>query len=291
MGLKNVIYIPVFNRPAFLQVCLEQLVKNPEHKDFLFVFHIDFDYHKQILHVISMFNIQTKIIYQKRHNLKKLPTNILNGYRHAANLSKKYVIMVEPDVFVSSDFIKWHMVIHKQEPNIFCSIATKNNNVNMPTVFPEEIEMYYKSHLTYQSLGVCFDKQIIIDHILPHANSRYYGNLFGYCARYFPVSKIGKIYVEQAGLIRRVQEKLPRLKIVYPFVPRAFHGGFMGKNRIHPNVKFSGLSLNERVKAVRRIAFDLTELRKAVTEERYVKDSIPVKMKLPEWKEQKCYNS
>jgi len=282
----NVIYIPVFNRPAFLHVCLEQLIKNPEHKDFLFMFQIDFDFNKQVVDVIKSFDIRRKIMYQNRHSFHKLPTNIMQGYRQAAALSDQYVVMVEPDVFVSNDFIKWHLTIHNQEPDIFCSVASKNNNINQKQTFPYKIEKYYKSHLSYQSLGVCWDTKILEKYVIPHANARYYNDLFGYCAKYFPNSAIGNIYVEQAGLIRRIQEQNQKLKIVYPYVPRAFHGGFMGKNRITPNFKFDGLSFDNKVKAVRRIAFNINELRKVVTEPRYVNDSIPTEMELPDWDKQ-----
>lgn len=268
----DVVLIPCFSRPEFLEICLEQIAKN-DCDDLLFLFHIDFDYNPLMLGVINKFPYNKMSIYNPRHGYKrKLPVNILEGYRKAFDLSDNLVFMIEEDMIISDDFFKWHREIHK-DGDFFCSIASKNNNLNRDLVFDTDLNKYYTSHFTYQSLGVCFNKDVLEKYVFPHSYKRYYRNNEKYCLEAFPQSKLGMKWCEQAGLIRRIQEKIS-MPIAYPHTPRAYHAGFYGKNR-------NGRSFS--VQKLREICFDHTLMKQYALNENYYIDSMPINLKNDSW--------
>jgi hypothetical protein len=78
-------------------------------------------------------------------------------------------------------------------------------------------------------------------------------------------------YVEQASLLRRIQEVCDQ-PIAYPATPRAFHAGFYGRNRP------GGIAgaLKERVRRLDTMIYDSSAMRGAALSERYAADSEPV---------------
>ena len=86
--------------------------------------------------------------------------NILRGYGEAVKRAKRYIFMIEEDMLIANDFFKWHYEVQEAQ-DLFCSIASKNNNLNQNLILSPELNRYYTSHITYQSLGVCFKKEVV----------------------------------------------------------------------------------------------------------------------------------
>lgn len=273
--MKDIIFIPCFNRPEFLKLCIEQIAKTEEAKNMKALFHIDFNYDRGILKAIESYPHDKLTIINESHRVRsKLPINILRGYKKAYMMAKEFVFMIEEDVIVGNDFFNWHYLVQKDQ-NLFCSIASRNNNINRNLELPNDREKYYTSHITYQSLGVCFRKEIIENLIIPHANMNYFKNLTGYCTANFPKSMLGNKWCEQAGLIRRIQESQD-LKIAYPYVSRAYHAGFYGKNRQRG---LNGTYMT-KVEKLRNIIFNKKQMERHAQHHLYYKDSEPIPLNL-----------
>lgn len=270
----NVVLIPVFNRPEFLTLTLEQIQTNPDAAENLYLFALDFGFKRQNLEVINRFRrsgFQVQLYKTPRtgFSLGKQSYNVLRGYQKAVELSDNLVFMVEDDIFVSNDFFRWHKAVHQRESEIFCTIATRNNNSTYKTT--DSLQFYYKTHLDYQSLGVCF-RVGRLGLVLKHNVQEYYQDPVGYLSRNYPKSKIGKYYAEQDGLIRRVQESTPEYPIAFPHRARAYHAGFYGVNR---GARIEG-TLPQKIEKLRNICFDVTSMRRVAANPAYFEDSIPV---------------
>jgi len=131
--------------------------------------------------------------------------------------------------------------------------------------------MYYTSDGDYASIGICYRKEVIEKLIAIHANASYYGDMFGYIGRVVGFDPYGKTWSEQAGMIRRIQLR-SGLPIAFPYVPRAFHAGYYGKNRKAD--KPYG-TIQEKSEQVRAVAFDYERLKKAVMKPKWAEDSKP----------------
>jgi len=87
----------------------------------------------------------------------------------------------------------------------------------------------------YQSWGVCFNKDVLINHVLPHAfrdgnPSLYFINAKRFMQMTFPDHFLGLNYTEQDGLLRRIRDKL-QMPIGYPDYPRCYHAGIWSYHR------------------------------------------------------------
>ncbi len=267
----DIALIPCATRPEMLHHCLERIKLCKDRPKVLF--HVDFKHDKDIFTVIESYPFEKEVIVNSRHAWNKLPVNILRGYREAVNRTDDLVYMIEDDVMISTDFFNWHKKVHEVEKEIFCSIGSRNNNHDRSLDLEQDPSKYYKSHLTYQSLGVCFQKEILIDYVLPHANDSYYSNNQKYCPENYPASQLGNQWCEQAGLIRRIQE-YNRFPIVYPFLPRAYHAGFYGKNR---RGRITG-HIRKKIVKVGNIIFSKEAMQANSMNGGYYDDSMPIEL-------------
>lgn len=281
--MKDVLLLPNYNRPEFLEVTLDLISKNKGFEDLYFIFALDVGYKRSLRKVIHRFvsehNLEYEIVETPNHryDLGKQSFNLLNGYRIAANKTKEFVFMVEDDVFVSNQFFRWHYAVHEENPNIFCSIATKNNNTGSKDLG------WYKYYLIdgdYQSLGVCFRKDVL-QNILSFATKHYFEDPIRYCKAKFPNSSINNVHVEQDGLIRRVME-ISLAPAAFSYSGLAYHAGFYG---YHRGRKIVGTH-EEKVKKIREICFSKEKMREASEREEFYRDSIPVELNLT-WVEPK----
>lgn len=272
----NIVLIPCATRPEMLHHCLERIKQCKEAPNFTVLFHVDFKYNKDIFQVIKAYPHPKETVVGIRHVYNKLPVNILRGYHQAVARTDDLVFMIEDDVMVSTDFFNWHIKVHEKEKDIFCSIASRNNNLDRKLDLEPDASKYYKSHLTYQSLGVCFKKNILKEFVLPHAGLSYYSNNRQYCVDTFQ-SELGQNWCEQAGLIRRIQESL-KIPIAYPFLPRAYHAGFYGKNR---RGRMTG-SLEKKIVQVGNIIFSNQAMEEHSMHGSYYDDSRPIDLNQPE---------
>lgn len=188
---------------------------------------------------------------------------------------------------VARDFFRWHQGVHAQRTDLFCSIGVHNHNrqhnSDAGRAVPADPAGYYLSHADYCSWGVCFDRAVLLQWLPPPVLSGYFSHPKRYVRRHFAASRVGLGYVEQAGLIRRLQECSAR-PIAYPAVPRAFHAGFYGRNRrgalpggALPGGPLPG-SLLERVQQLQGLIYDRAAMRRVALSEEYAVDSEPVRL-------------
>lgn len=179
---------------------------------------------------------------------------------------------------VARDFLRWHYAVQAAQPRLFCSIGTRNTNREVPDSADPQI--YYLTQGDYCSLGVCFERSVITQLLAPHVTRDYFADPGAYCAEHFPESRVGSAYVEQDGLIRRIQESQRQAHpIAYPYRPRAYHAGYIG---YHRRGSLSG-TLRERIRAVGEVIYDVEAMRAAAERPAFFHDSTPVPLNTPPW--------
>ncbi len=275
-----VVLIPVFNRPEFLQVCLEYIQAAEGWKQFEYWFLCDFGYKRSNLSVIKEFPGNKRIIERQKHKFKaitKQSFNLLDGYREAVESGATKVFLIEDDVFVANDFFKWHLSAQEHGP---LTIATDNHNTKFE-VSNDLTKIYTGANEDYQSLGVCWNARYLKSIVLPHANKDYYRDPVGYCFKNFTQSKIGRFFVEQDGLIRRAISN--KLNAIFPHVPRAYHAGFIGYNRRGKMPE--GRTIKDRAKRVKEITTNPDLMRRYVQKLEHFEDSKPVNLIGNKWSE------
>jgi hypothetical protein len=273
---RDIVLVPCWRRPEMLWHCIDNLCKAHGIQSMHIVFRPDSGYDADNIAVIRehagrlpSYEIQPAPRCPYRRS--KLSANILLGYMQAAALTRRYVYLVEEDIMVGRDFFRWHAAVHAQREGLFCSIAVRNHNRRIDT--PDDPDCYYLTSGDYCSWGVCFDRDVITGLIAPHVNLDYLSRPKRYLRRHFVGSRVSLGFVEQASLVRRIQEICAR-PIAYPATPRAFHAGFYGRNRP------GGISgaLNERVQQLDTMIYDCSAMRSAALSERYAEDSEPVRL-------------
>jgi hypothetical protein len=271
---RDIVLIPCWRRPEMLWHCIDNLCRADGIESMHIIFRLDSGYDSDNLAVIrsfaprlSSFEIQAAARCPYRRT--KLSANILLGYMQAAARARRYVYLIEEDIMIGRDFFRWHAKVQAQHDGVFCSIAVRNHNRCVVT--PADPDGYYLSSGDYCSWGVCFDRSALEALIAPHVNLAYLSRPKRYLRRHFPGSQVSLGFVEQASLLRRIQELCGR-PIAYPAVPRAFHAGFYGRNRP------GGVqgALNERVRRLESVIYDPVAMRELALSERYAADSQPV---------------
>jgi hypothetical protein len=279
---KDVVLLPCWQRPEFLWHCIDNLSQADGIEEIHVIFRPDTGFAPDILDVIrtqgqrlASFEIQFPPICPFRRT--KQSANVLLGYLQAVHKARQFVFLIEEDIMVARDFFRWHRAVHAQHPDLFCSIAARNHNREV-SVSPNA-DAYYCSTGDYCSWGVCLDRRVIREQIASHVNMTYLRKPKRYLRRLFPTSAVSLAYVEQDGLIRRIQE-VSKKSLVYPCVPRAYHAGFYGYNRAGD---VDG-SLVDKVQKIATIIYDADAMRAATSHAGIAADSIPVPLSCGEWK-------
>jgi len=268
----NVVIIPCYDRPEFLAITLEQIEKANNSNKFLYLFTLDNGYDKECEDVINKFPLKKIITKRKKTKLTlgKQSYNLLEAYREACILSSKYVLLIEDDILITNDFFDFHINVHEQNPNAFCSIGAENHNTKFDTIGDDSF-YYYGSITDYQSWGVCWNKDVLEALILPHANDEYYFNPVGYLIKVFNQNWIGQHFAEQDGLIRRVRYCAKELPVIFPHVPRCFHAGFYSYHR-NKSKRFKN-SLEKKIKMVKEVISSEENYKKFCENEDFYNDS------------------
>jgi hypothetical protein len=280
---RDVVLIPCWRRPEFLWHCLDNLSQAEGIEQLHVLFRADTGFDPQLHTVIAEFarcfasyEINTPVPCPYRRT--KQSANLLGGYLMAAASSGRYVFMIEEDVMVARDFLRCHYAMQASQPRLFCSIAARNTN--RPVLENDDPSIYYLTSGDYCSLGLCFERSIITQWIAPHVTRDYFADPRRYCERHFPRSHIGAGYVEQDGLIRRIQESAGEVNpIAYPYRPRAFHAGFFG---YHRGDAVQG-TLQERIRAVGDVIYNIEAMRRSAERPEFFHDSVPVPLDTPRW--------
>lgn len=280
----NVVLIPCWRRPEFLWHCMENIKLAEGAEALHYIFRPDHGFDPDNLAIIEAFPFSKTVAPTPRtpYQLAKQSYSLLTGYQLAAAKTDGLVFMVEEDVMVARDFFRWHIEVHRQRPDLFCSIGVANPN-RYPTPTSEDPGAYYLGGSDYCSLGVCFPAQVIRERIQPACASSYFVNPVSHCERQYPGLPIGKSYAEQDGLIRRIQmtagEDAP---IAWPWRPRAYHAGFYGKNRgAGPRIK-----LEQRMQHLADIIYSDEAMRTFAKNPAWYEDSKPINLQTPPWPDQ-----
>jgi len=270
---RDIVLVPCWRRPEMLWHCIDNLCQADGIESMHVVFRPDSGYDPDTLSVIHGFaarlpSYEIQPVPRCPYRRTKLSANILLGYLQAAARAHRYVYMIEEDIMIGRDFFRWHAKVQSHHNGVFCSIAVRNHNRRVVT--PHDPDGYYLSSGDYCSWGVCFDRFVIGSLIAPHVNLAYLSRPKRYLRRHFRGSRVDLAFVEQASLLRRVQEICGR-PIAYPAVPRAYHAGFYGRNR--PGGVEGRLS--ERIRRLDSVIYDPVAMRGVALSERYAADSQP----------------
>jgi hypothetical protein len=270
----NIVILIGYNRPEYLSVCCDQILKADNHNNYGYMFALDSGFDYDNLEVIDDFNsqIESNVFVSKT---KKHPENnphakqsfhVLETYRKALHYTDELVFMIEDDIMIGKDFFTMHEAIHEAEKDICVSIASVNHRNHITG----NNNQYYVSQndSDYQSWGVCFKKKPLEEIILPYCNKEYYTSFNRYVYKTFPDSVVEHTFTEQDGLIRRIKEK-HGLKAAFMCIPRCFHSGYYG---YHRNGTPTG-DLWTKKKAIESVIFDFDKLReKQVYDDSFVCD-------------------
>lgn len=284
-AVKDAVLLPCWRRPEFLWHCLDNLALAQGSADLHVIVSPDTGYSPDVLDVVRCFKdrlpgLQIRVPPVAPFRRTKQSANLLLGYLHAASLARRFVFMIEEDIMVARDFFRWHREVHASAGQLFCSIAARNPNRQL--TLPDRLDGYYLSRADYCSSGVCFDKQVLRTLIAPHLTQSYFRSPKKYIRRHFPASAIGLGFVEQDGLLRRIQEQSPccnEWPIAWPCVPRAFHAGFYGYNR--PGAAAG--SVQERIVHLGRTIYDETAMRSAAGRPEFVETNLPCNLLTCDW--------
>jgi hypothetical protein len=286
-GEKDLLVLPCWRRPEFLWHCLDNLTRAEGIDSVHVVFRPDTGFLPDNLGVIDSFadrlpSFEISLPEPCPYRRTKQSANLLLGYLRAAAAAARHVFLVEEDLMVARDFLRWHRAVHAAAGTLFCSIAV--NNPNRKVLVADEIEGYYLSTGDFCSNGVCFDRQVLQGMIAPHMNMAYFRRPKKYLRRHFPASAIGLGFVEQDGLLRRIQEQSTQ-PIAFPCVPRAFDAGFYGYNR--PGG--IGGSLPDRVQRLADIIYHPDAMRDTA-HLGLVERCVPVSLQPPHWRVQRRFD-
>jgi len=279
--IRDVVVLPCWRRPEFLWHCLDNIARAQGGSELTVMIRPDTGASEENLEVARAFadrlpHIEIRYPCPSPYRRTKQSANVLLGYLHAAEEAKQLVFLIEEDVMIARDFFRWHREVRSSaNRRIFCSIATMNPNRKL--TLPNDVEAYYLSSADFCSIGVCFDKQILRTMVAPHVNMAYMRRPKKYVRGHFNNSAIGLGFVEQDGLIRRIQEQSV-LPIAWPCVPRGFHAGFYGYNRP------GGVrgELPHRIKMIADTIYS-PESMQQVTGQQF-DDSLSCDLQLPPWK-------
>jgi hypothetical protein len=268
-GERDIVVVPCWRRPEFLWHCLDNLTRADGIDSVHVLFRPDTGFSPDNLEVIQSFadrlaSFEVQVADPCPFRRTKPSANFLLGLLHAAATTKQLVFLVEEDIMVARDYFRWHRAVQAAAGPLFCSIPVKNPNRTLR--LPAESDAYYLSSGDSCSNGMCFASPVLRRLIAPHVNMAYLRAPKKYIRRHFPASTIGLGYVEQDGLIRRIQEQSP-LPIAWPCVPRAFHSGFFGArggwhNFTHP--AGAGESFRDRVQLLTDTIYSAEAMREAV---------------------------
>jgi len=251
----NYILIPGYNRPEFFYLTMESLVKNPEIKDYHLLFTLSNDVDRHYFDIIESFSDALKLEIVKWPERNGLTKDLLEGLKLAIGKSDEYAIVLEDDVVVSRDFLRFLDYCYRHYYSEDGDIATIGTTTNR---LIGRVDHVYKEQW-YFPWGVLIPKYFFNRFLLEHCNDSYYKNTREYADRYYAFETKGG-EVEQASLILRVMIK-NNLYQILPEVPRSLEIGFYGKHRHFKSDHYNEKSLKEKIDYTREFVKSLGDKR------------------------------
>lgn len=273
--MNGIVVCPIFDRPAFLHVWVDYIVKATDADKMRYIFAADTGFDRRNIEVLKSFPYEYAILERKTKivGIGKQSNNVLMGLKAAyEHCEGKPIFYVEDDVFIGTDFFTMGADILADAPDVLCCILSKNVNA-ADTPVNDLCGYYTKISNEYQGIGSVFNPYMFKEFIMPHICTEYVTRPRDYCLR-FKSATLGADFCEQDGLIRRIIEA-NKLPVAFSCVPRCFHAGFFGYHRLTAK-DVQRLPLEKQVEQVYKIAFDVNELRKVAQAENLVYDSLPV---------------
>jgi len=218
-------------------------------EDMLYLFSLDRDHDPRVVEVINELMPSDRFqrrIAKRKHEYRGTAYNFMETYRDAYLCKSEIVYTIEDDILVSEDYFEFHEAAHELDDEAVCVSACRNQNLGRkiePTesFFSDidyartkklhdtgDLSAVYR-HISYQSIGVSMKTDLMCA-FLEHACRAYYDNQIDYCTRVLNDPDLPAGAASQDGLIHRVMRK-NLWWTIYPFVPRAYHAGFVGFNR------------------------------------------------------------
>lgn len=227
--MTDSVLIPCWRRPEFLSATLTRIKLARGSEDLNYLFAVDRGSDPRVHEVIETFPYRKRKVIS-HHKYRGPAYNILEGYRELYRVTEDgdRIYLIEDDVFVAEDFFEFHNDAWDLDDEAKIISACKNQNLSKVKHYADAMSAVYR-HVSYQSLGVSFDRRIFPE-ILEHAGRAYYGDPIEYCATRLPDKGLPESAASQDGLIHRVVRK-NLWWTIYPVTPRAFHAGFYGLNR------------------------------------------------------------
>lgn len=286
--MKDIILIPTYLRPEYLQICLEHLATTkatPAQKEFWVCadqrsddehrFKMLLDWQKEVLGAWRG-TLPIRFINGAKHNFNGNSFNVLESYKKAYREPEvRNVYLVEDDVLVTPDFFQWHEAIAEAEPEALCSIAYRCSRNRDARTDVTETGAYFTTARDYASIGVRWSRNAI-GAVLDHAREEYYSDQEGYILKRFAGNRFAGDFSEQDGLIMRVMWE-QRGYTAWPYTPRCYHMGWYGYHR--PNGKRPNGFLEQKVAEIKATISDPARLKIAAPDfgdiEPYPTEPIP----------------
>lgn len=279
---NHLVLVPLWKRPAFAMACLKRLTyatrryaeRAPHGKNLYFRLLLDTAFDPKVKKAARDFaaqdGIYAEMVVRKFRKMRGNSHNVLTALVTAAGGDWDLVHIVEEDVFVSDGYFTFHDQAHALGgANVFSvSAVTNHNDRTGHERFGGDMSAVWE-HASYQSLGVSL-RMNAVRMVVPHVTDAYFKNPAGYCKQTFPRSVIAPGHTEQDGLINRLRERSGMVTL-YPVVPRAYHAGFTGYNRVS-KARVSGTVREQAEKILAMDSQRLNSLASAIYRDHEVSD-------------------
>jgi hypothetical protein len=285
--VKDVVLIPTYLRPEYLQLCLEHLAnttRTETQKEFWicadqrpddeYRFKIILEWQSEILSAWRG-TLPIRFINGAKHQFNGNSFNVLESYKKAYHEpGVRNVYLVEDDVLVTPDFFKWHEAVATAEPEALCSIAYRCSRNGDARTDVRDPGAYFTTARDYASIGVRWNRALL-ETVIQHGRKEYYADQEGYIRERFAGNRFAGDFSEQDGLIMRCMWEI-RGFTVWPYVPRCFHMGWYGYHR--PNGKRPDGFIGAKVDQLRAIICDAGRIKVVAPDfgdiEPYVEDPV-----------------
>ena len=274
--METRVVITAFGRPEMLWHCLSRIDKADKPDNLRITFRLDHGYDREIHDVLRMYgHLPADVSIAPKHPFHgstKQSANVLGGlYQAAKNAHDGSIVhLVEDDVMIGPDHFTFSATAHGTG-DYFAVITSDNCNGGEEMEYPGT--GLKTSHGAYRGIGVSFRADAFLAHIGPHIRPEYYLNPRAYIRSILTPDPFKGAWIEQDGLIRRIQMREGMPPIAYAMQPRSYHAGYYGKNR--PGKRPHG-TLSQRIDAVGAVICSPDAMRKKSVREGYYLDSIPI---------------
>lgn len=231
--MKEVCFVPTFDRSEFLYVCLEAIRAIEPNIEL----HCFPDRGTDETAICAKFDAIHHVTVQ--HSTHGNSMNMLQAYKELYQSNSRYdrFFVIEDDCIVDASFFSWCRNALKMWPDVFAAAGWRYSPDALISDGPDLRIPWFLS------VCACLPRSSVFS-IVQHARPEYYNSMKSYLDRAYPNSpKRGSMHYEQDGLILRVMESESK-RCVWPRRPRATHCGFRGYHMSKDRLQGS---LEERV--------------------------------------------